>query len=115
MMSPSIAAAIACAVFPGITAVARTPPDEHADKGASQSKTRSVVEVAQAFIDSLTQPQRAELLRTYSFSSASHWSNLPERAASAYGPLHRLAHTTPMASSRKVARRSDRLTQKRGV
>lgn len=79
MMRFVIAAAIACATFPGITALAQSVPDERADKGASQPKKRSVVEAAQAFIDSLTQPQRAEVFRPYSFSSASHWSNLPEQ------------------------------------
>lgn len=73
------AAAIAAEVFPAASIFAQSAQGDRVVDGARRVNGRLVAEKAQIFLASLTPAQRAEAVVPYSFSAASHWSNLPEQ------------------------------------
>ncbi|SON57739.1 hypothetical protein HDIA_4198 [Hartmannibacter diazotrophicus] len=74
-----LAATLICAALPAATALAQGALDDRSRRAAVQANGRQVVEAAQVFFLSLTPSQREAVLNPYSFSSATHWSNLPEK------------------------------------
>ncbi len=74
------AAAFAVAAFPVAASFAEaSQADDRIVKRVTSMNGRAVVERAKAFLASLSRAQRAEAILPYSFSAASHWSNLPEQ------------------------------------